>query len=530
MADVVRTAPVTLRCLSAVHIGSGDRLGPLDFVREGRMVTVIDQSRLQARLAEVPTLADRYVRLCESDRPDLGEFLRVSGLPAADLAAYRVVAGGALAREILPFLKLPSGDPYIPGSSLKGSVRSALLHRLVGQEQRLREEAVRAATEDIDDLARRNRLPSGRRTVALRGASRRLDELAFGKDHNHDAMRLFQFADSGGPPASHLVAAEVRVLSVHGGRLEVKETRPGNPMRLVAEILPTGTALGSRLAWNAHLEGSDGPAKSLGFGPRLPFLADWIANCNAIARDALRREAEFYQAYGMGALAQWHEERLKELETLPPSQCMLHLGWGAGFDAMAVTNLLESAAVRQIRQGANLGKLGSAGPVEPFPKSRKVIWRDDRPVEPLGWILLTVGARPKPIGQVRAAVPAPGDVPTAPRGFSQRPRPPVTLPPRPEGRSVEDHAPQGPQAPPVPQRNPHVVEAETLIRTLKLQEVKSQLQAVAAAIGRCPAEEQDRLVGLFRARQEEMTLKPKEITANMESLAKRLQAAPRGEG
>jgi hypothetical protein len=65
---------------------------------------------------------------------------------------------------------------------------------------------------------------------------------------------------------------------------------------------------------------------------------------------------------------------------------------------------------------------------------------------------------------------------------------------------------------------------------LKPHEIVGRLQAVAAAIGRCPSEEADRLVRLFRARQEEMTLKAKIIQTNMESLAKRLQAPPRGEG
>jgi len=88
------------------------------------------------------------------------------------------------------------------------------------------------------------------------------------------------------------------------------------------------------------------------------------------------------------------------------NQCLLHLGWGVGFDAMAVTNQFPPEAIRRIRQGANLGKIGRDGPVDPFPKSRKVICRDEKTSEPLGWILLRVGERATAATRQATAVPS----------------------------------------------------------------------------------------------------------------------------
>jgi CRISPR type III-A-associated RAMP protein Csm5 len=303
----------------------------------------------------------------------------------------------------LTFIKAPNGAVFIPGSSVKGAIRSALLHRIVSEQAGVGEAIVREAIEDVRTL---RRPMTGRMSAKLRRASATADRAAFGKDHNRDVMRMFQLADSRPVAPSDLVLAEVRVLTVRSGALAIKETRPGNPMRLTVEVLPTGTRLESRMTWNAYLGESTGPATRLDFGDRVPFVSAWLTHCNAVARDALQREVEFCRQFKEPALAQWHEGLLKRVESLGANQCVLHLGWGAGFDAMAVTNLFPPEAARRIRQGANLGKIGPDGPVEPFPKSRKVVWGGDgSSVDPLGWILLTLGERPGKVEVQEQALP-----------------------------------------------------------------------------------------------------------------------------
>lgn len=76
--------------------------------------------------------------------------------------------------------------------------------------------------------------------------------------------------------------------------------------------------------------------------------------------------------------------------------------------------------------------------------------------------------------------------------------------------------------PPAPQHNPHVGEAETLIRTVKAHEIRGRLEAIAEEICLGPPDERDRLVAMFRTRQEELGLRPKDVKSNMDSLAQRL--------
>ncbi len=391
MPDVLQATPLTLECLSPVHIGSGDHLGPLDFVRDGGRVLVMDQGKLLAHLGNIPALSETYVRFCESERPTLGDFVRMARISPSDFAAYTLRLTASVGRDILTFIKTPNGGVFIPGSSVKGAIRSALLHRVVSEEDAIRQAIIQEAIKEVGNL---KRPVGGRRSAKLWKTSGTADRLAFGKDHNRDVMRIFQFADSRPVPPSDLILAEVRVLSVRSNALAFKEGRTGQPMRLTIETLPTGLRLESRLTWNGYLGEAQGPAASLGFGDRIAFVSAWLAHCNAVARGALVREGAFYRQFGEPALGRWHEELLNRLGNLKANQCLLRLGWGAGFDAMAVTNLFPPEETRRIRQGANLGKIGSDGPVEPFPKSRKVVWRDEKTLEPLGWILVTVGERP----------------------------------------------------------------------------------------------------------------------------------------
>ena len=390
MHEVLYSTPFTLECLSPIHVGSGEKLGGLDFVREGGHVVVLDQRKMAA-VIEARHLEDAYVRLCESGRPDVQEFLRTSRVPPREVAAYILRITGSVGREILPFIKTPDGRVYMPGSSVKGAIRSALLHRIVEERADVRQAI---ATEAIRNLGRLRRPAVGRMSAKLRGASDLADQSAFGKDHNRNVMRILHLVDTRSIPPGQLSAAEVRVLTVRDGKLEVKETQSRMPMRLTAEILPAGTRLGAEFTRNAYLEDSQGPARALGLGDRVEFVAAWVAHCNAMAQAALQREADFARRFGHTALAGRYEAMLQQVAGLGAQQCILHLGWGAGYDAMALGNLFDPESRRRIRIGANLGKIDRGEPVEPFPKSRKVVWGGDgSSIDPLGWILLTLGER-----------------------------------------------------------------------------------------------------------------------------------------
>ena len=134
----LRTFTVTLKTVGPLFIGSGRKYGKKDYLfspATGK-VTILDQHKLFSLLVE-KGLVDEYERFVLGSDQYLSQFLRgTCGFTNAELQSisrYTVQAGDALdqnhsLREIDCFLRGGDGRAYVPGSSLKGAIRTALLN------------------------------------------------------------------------------------------------------------------------------------------------------------------------------------------------------------------------------------------------------------------------------------------------------------------------------------------------------------------------------------------------------------------
>lgn len=135
---------LVVQTLSPVHIGSGVKLGRVDFVTEGSAIRVIDENKLINWILRQPNaekLADKLTNDLKTS--GIGEFIKTSfSGNIVEVTAYRLPYAKSPAdgspREIFAFIKTFDHQPYLPGSSLKGSLRSALLRgQAVGDKSRL---------------------------------------------------------------------------------------------------------------------------------------------------------------------------------------------------------------------------------------------------------------------------------------------------------------------------------------------------------------------------------------------------------
>ena len=92
--------------------------------------------------------------------------------------------------DIREAIKSVGNRPYIPGSSIKGAIRTALLSDLINnaENEKLYNDSSQHLNREIDKGA-----PSRRRTE---NPARKIEELAFGKDPNHDLLRTLQVSDT----------------------------------------------------------------------------------------------------------------------------------------------------------------------------------------------------------------------------------------------------------------------------------------------------------------------------------------------
>jgi len=130
---------VSLRTLSPVFIGSGESLTKKEYIfdKNSGYIHVPDLARLTAFLSKkglIPAF-ERFLTLPRYN--DLRAFLsenKVGEMDYRNFVRYSIDAGEAAALEkfrgLITFIKGPDGYPYIPGSSLKGAIRTAIAAQL----------------------------------------------------------------------------------------------------------------------------------------------------------------------------------------------------------------------------------------------------------------------------------------------------------------------------------------------------------------------------------------------------------------
>jgi CRISPR-associated protein Csm5 len=126
---------LSLRTLGPVFIGSGEGFNKKEYifdVANGR-IHFPDWSRLMVFLKSRSLLPAYQSFLTNPRQNDFRAFLESKGVKPSDYQAfvlYSISAGEAARsdkfREVLTFIKDAHGRPYIPGSSLKGAIRTAL--------------------------------------------------------------------------------------------------------------------------------------------------------------------------------------------------------------------------------------------------------------------------------------------------------------------------------------------------------------------------------------------------------------------
>jgi CRISPR-associated protein Csm5 len=374
--------------LSPVHVGTEERLGDHDVLHlDGRLYRVAAE-RLLAELEREPQTRDRYLtgglRAIEQWLRQ-GDRLRRLGLYDSPVPRDR-----RRGEDVRPFLSDPLGRPYLPGTELKGAVRTAVLWHLLGRHpDRTRLAAMVGKKE-------RRGQPEDQRD--RRYAGQWLEQTLLGQDPRTDAFRLLRISDSDPLPARAIKVYPVLVAARQrdGLRLMERPRREGapssysdDPARAVAsfcECLDSGE-LRSRLEIDRYLLSQ--------WDRDASFVTRWQEACNAFSRHVAEAEHTWWteaQAPApprlrplAGTLADFYAQLLRRIASLPAGQAVLDLGWGGGWRTKTVAEQFGPDVVADVVRRYNLDR-GSRSPV--FPKTRKVAWMGGDRYAPLGWVLL----------------------------------------------------------------------------------------------------------------------------------------------
>ncbi len=363
MGKLHRIYRLTITTLSPLHIGTGNILRQgYDFVTHAGKTWVFDADTLAAMLYDEDR--QRFDRMAE-------------GVPAGDLIyphEYRpdsplfryILPGEVRSRgkgaELQEQLKDPWDRPYIPGSSLKGALRTALA--TVGWEQRKL-------------LFNPQTLGPNAKTAAQPMEARVLYGL---KDTpNYDLLRALQISDSTPGTRQNLQMLNVQVIT--GDKL-------ASPIEL--EAVPRGVTFEATLTLDGFLL-KNGTAGQLGWQKdQLAWLRHIPKVVNSFTVHRIDGEIERWGRVG-GPLLSAYQTLQRTLASLDQeSEFLLQLGWGGGWDSKTFAWVLtqdDQKFAQVVRKyGETLVRQGTYKPGDRFPKSRRVVVRQGQAVSPLGWV------------------------------------------------------------------------------------------------------------------------------------------------
>lgn len=311
--------PITLTPLTPLHIGDGSQLEAYEYTVVKDQFYRLSLDRLLARLA--PAERENVNRYLEHDLVGLRKFVREHFSP--DIAEYQAAASPRFCEVyekklseaqnqmiVFPFLR-SMGKPLLPGSSLKGALRTAILDHLITSPISSQTYADTLEAETLDYVNDRGR-----------------------PDIPRDPLKGLRTSDVS-LPAELIIAEQVETKKKEAGRLEDMSLQI---LQEVTTSLVTGheaTLSGEIRIYEGFLNAPTAPLK---------HGLQWLAEaCNGFYRDrVLTAEEKYFQ--GVKPVEDVYQ-RIRA--ALGPNSFLVRLGWGSGLDSISLN--IRTQRPRQVK-------------------------------------------------------------------------------------------------------------------------------------------------------------------------------------
>lgn len=379
-----------LTTLTPVHIGAGEekKLSHItDYFLDEKNgeACYIDLGKLEQFMQDYPNpkqIVDDFVRRIRSEQAQeqqkysVKTFLQDYGANPADFVRQRVPASASTIEQIKhqaiePTIK-NAGQPYIPGSSLKGAIRTALLYH----------EITNLSNEDYQRSIRKILQRNNHKE-----AKREFDELFgrfFGR-YADDVFRFLRISDTSVLPATSLRLVHAERYRLVAGRsaqqrrqipMNYETIAPGTVAQLELHCIAKKDYHRSNHLKPYFYENSEDHVLALSNTYSLAFVQHEIEALKSHA--ALATVHTFYQ-----------NELLPQLQNPGEGEAILSLGRGKTYFNNSIGMAFGKNELQQIRQLFRLGQnRRTKRLVEPFPISRTVIVENNQAANVLGWIKL----------------------------------------------------------------------------------------------------------------------------------------------
>lgn len=344
--------------LTPTLVGDGQALSPIDYMVWKDHVNVLDQTKIFALMAKRPVFEGYLTQLRKAEKFDfqnwggLAQSAALRRIPF-ESPAYSPIWDRARADDLfIPTFMNGAQGHYLPGSAIRGALRTALVHK--------------NWTERGEKLFEtwKQQFQNER---GFRYAAQPEESAALGS-RGKDRMRQFSIGDSKAVPVESF-----RVYLTRTAKLTKQGEKFGvdfKPAPTFAEMAVPGTLFEG--AWKEK-----GDRRLLSDAANL-----WAANQLAIQKQYAERSS-------LPILNQILNELEKRLDMIRGGNrgCLLQIGWGGGFASKAALGDTSAPAYRDILKRMPFYASALATGL-PFPKTRRIVYMENTPAALPGWIHL----------------------------------------------------------------------------------------------------------------------------------------------
>lgn len=404
--QLVQTQTFTVNFLSPVHIGTGEQLDNHECVYENGRIFRFRITPILERMND-----HQLAQFVDNGLEAVKDWLRKSGL----WQKFRLYES-TLPRQpnwyrepIRPFIADPFFRPYLPGTEVKGAIRTAVVWWLLKNSNKGRLKNLvgkRKRNNQVEDEKDR------------RWAGQWFEQTLLGTDPNHDLLRSLRVQDSTPVSPQRLKVFPVLVvIRTNTGLRWLQSPRRGNQRSqytddrnqavanfcecLDASVVGvTLTVTEDKFLQGGRVRKDETelvvPEELMWDDEGLRAVEDWQRACNEFAREVAEKERSWWQQVKTGSrnlgtqmvaamMERFYENLLKQIQVEAGKAVFINLGWGSGWRTKTVTEEFGDETVQEV---VNKYGLDRGAGSRPFPKTRKVVWLGGNEFVPMGWIKL----------------------------------------------------------------------------------------------------------------------------------------------
>ena len=378
-----------LEIITPVHIGSGETLNHIDgYYANGRWYRIDLDKVLALPNADINALTSEMSR----HNFRWNNYFSQHNMNPLELSDYSLrCQQNPEGTDIREAIKSVGNHPYIPGSSIKGAIRTMLLSDLIKNEKnkRIFNNSSTHLNREID------KGPPGRRREY---PAKQIEESVFGRDPNRDLLRALQVGDTELLKSDALAIEMVWTVTLNRGNELVQKIDNGKEYKNYVEVIQGVKFLNFTIKID-NLLFRDHEKERLNFNDLQEKTLREIADvCKFETNLLMQDEQEFFDYYDFSQIANKYDELIDQNKGLTGGAFMLQIGWGTGYHSNTVTSSFTQGDeapidLMELRERYRLGKSHSnqQKPYDSreFPKTRRILYQGQNPIAPLGWVKIS---------------------------------------------------------------------------------------------------------------------------------------------